>query len=335
MPSEGLWYKNSLETPTSHVSGVSIPGVPFVLMGRNEHISWTFTPSAETSDQLVRLTEEEEHSVLTTTKQEAIKVSSNGTDYFVEVDVHHTQLPSYEQAVPTVGDLVSPRVRAYMSSHRPHTLSMRLVSPALQGSMDLQFLMQLNAARTRQDFVSACASTKTMALTVLYADAMGHIGYAVTSPSPEGVRSAFDPESGYYVSSSGSDASRGRLETLLQTHLTAADKLTSEGAQRVFLDELSPSSLQLVDIIQRIDLTKGKGASLDDDIKDSILVAKNVTAGFDGVYSVNSVAPTVLEAFRSALMVNVATKGYHALAQYLIEGGAKMAEIKRSQPAMP
>jgi penicillin amidase len=38
-----IWYQLSMDSPGYHVSGVSIPGTPGVLIGHNQHISWSLT----------------------------------------------------------------------------------------------------------------------------------------------------------------------------------------------------------------------------------------------------------------------------------------------------
>jgi penicillin amidase len=38
-----IWYQLTMDSPGYHVSGVSIPGTPVVLIGHNQHISWSLT----------------------------------------------------------------------------------------------------------------------------------------------------------------------------------------------------------------------------------------------------------------------------------------------------
>jgi penicillin amidase len=40
-----IWFQLTQDSPSFHVSGVSIPGTPGVLIGHNEHIAWTLTSS--------------------------------------------------------------------------------------------------------------------------------------------------------------------------------------------------------------------------------------------------------------------------------------------------
>jgi penicillin amidase len=38
-----IWYQLTMDSPGYHVSGVSIPGTPVVLIGHNQHIAWSLT----------------------------------------------------------------------------------------------------------------------------------------------------------------------------------------------------------------------------------------------------------------------------------------------------
>src|SRR5262249_17978028 len=39
----GIWYLTQLITPTLHVAGVTIPGVPGIMLGHNDSIAWGAT----------------------------------------------------------------------------------------------------------------------------------------------------------------------------------------------------------------------------------------------------------------------------------------------------
>ncbi len=39
----GLWYLARIDTPQGVLAGATAPGVPFMVLGRNSHIAWTFT----------------------------------------------------------------------------------------------------------------------------------------------------------------------------------------------------------------------------------------------------------------------------------------------------
>ena len=46
-----LWYLTRIKTPESALSGLTVPGVPFLILGHNDSIAWGFTtPQADTQD---------------------------------------------------------------------------------------------------------------------------------------------------------------------------------------------------------------------------------------------------------------------------------------------
>src|SRR5256885_15800408 len=38
-----IWFQVALDSPGYHVAGVTIPGAPTVVIGHNQHISWSLT----------------------------------------------------------------------------------------------------------------------------------------------------------------------------------------------------------------------------------------------------------------------------------------------------
>ena len=38
-----IWYMADLRAPGFHAAGVTLPGMPFVIAGHNEHVAWGFT----------------------------------------------------------------------------------------------------------------------------------------------------------------------------------------------------------------------------------------------------------------------------------------------------
>lgn len=49
-----LWYRLGIRTPSNFVFGASIPGIPGIVIGRNDQVAWTFTNSAvDNCDQIL------------------------------------------------------------------------------------------------------------------------------------------------------------------------------------------------------------------------------------------------------------------------------------------
>ncbi len=56
LPQPNIWCVVAYRTPTKSVAGLTMPGLPFVVVGRNEHIAWTGTNMQASSSVLYRLT---------------------------------------------------------------------------------------------------------------------------------------------------------------------------------------------------------------------------------------------------------------------------------------
>jgi penicillin amidase len=48
----GVWYLARLETPAGAIAGATAPGVPFVVIGHNDHIAWGFTTTTSDVEDL-------------------------------------------------------------------------------------------------------------------------------------------------------------------------------------------------------------------------------------------------------------------------------------------
>ena len=48
----GLWYLAHLAAPDLAVAGATIPGVPFVVLGRNRDVAWGFTNTGSDTQDL-------------------------------------------------------------------------------------------------------------------------------------------------------------------------------------------------------------------------------------------------------------------------------------------
>ena len=65
-----IWYLAAMTTPEGSVVGVSLPGTPFITLGRNDHIAWGFTNTGPDTGDLQIVSEDD----ITTTREERITV---------------------------------------------------------------------------------------------------------------------------------------------------------------------------------------------------------------------------------------------------------------------
>ena len=81
----GLWYLLRVETPGHVLAGATGPGVPFLILGRNEKIAWTFTTAgADTQDVYLEPAE-----AITATREERIVVRGQPDTVFTVRETRH------------------------------------------------------------------------------------------------------------------------------------------------------------------------------------------------------------------------------------------------------
>ncbi len=168
-----IWYQNHLQCPEMHVTGVSLPGVPLVMIGHNDNIGWGMT-LAFTDNQDIFIEKFTDASMLhyefrnevreATIVAETIKVKGQDDHTEKVVITHHG--PVISGVVPT-GDF-----------------KLSLASKALGPSTMMEGWYQLNRATGWNDFVGAIKKITAPSLNVPYADNQGNIGYYVSGEVP-------------------------------------------------------------------------------------------------------------------------------------------------------
>ena len=180
----GIWYMADLSTSTGasgdfHVSGVTLPGTPFVIVGHNQHVAWGFTNlGADVQDLYVEQTRGDgdaaEFAAVDGTWQkvlhqrEVIRVKG-GAD--VVLDVRSTQH----------GGMATPVVSA-LYTHEKRTIALRwtVYDPA---NVTLPFY-EINSAKDWTSMCAAAAKFGGPAQNMQYADDQGHIGYHAIGKVP-------------------------------------------------------------------------------------------------------------------------------------------------------
>jgi penicillin amidase len=167
-----IWYENDLKAPGLHAAGVTVPGLPLVVAGHNEHVAWGFTALyGDTQDIYVERTNGQdqyqgadgawrpmEHD------QEVIHVRG-GHD--VTVDVART----------AHGVVITPLIPG---EKRVLTLKWAVYDPKESGYP----LLAMNTAVNWTDFRNALRQWWGPTQSVVYADDQGHIGYQAVGYFP-------------------------------------------------------------------------------------------------------------------------------------------------------
>jgi penicillin amidase len=189
----GIWYQADLEAPTAagdlHVTGVSLPGVPFIIVGHNDHVAWGFTNlGAEVEDVYV----------------EHVRGGGDGGEYESQSGVwkpllHDREIihvkggKDFALDIPATqhGTAITPIISGVLPTEK-RALSLRWViyDPA---NISPSFLA-IDTAASAAGLVAAFSTFGGPAQNLIYADDQGHIGYhavghiplrgSVMTPSP-------------------------------------------------------------------------------------------------------------------------------------------------------
>jgi penicillin amidase len=180
-----IWYEAALRAdgPTPlHVEGFTLPGVPFVIVGRNPYIAWGFTNSgADVQDVLIEhlrgsgdQTEYErpDHTWAAVGHQrEVIRVRA-GRNFTLDVLTTNTTIGSTSIQTPIISAL-------YPSEHRALALAWTIYDPSTVSSP----FFAINSATDAASLVAAFANFRTVSQNLVYADAH-HIGYHLLGSIP-------------------------------------------------------------------------------------------------------------------------------------------------------
>ncbi len=171
-----IWYETELRAGSFHAAGVTVPGLPFITAGHNDHIAWGFTALyGDVQDVYIEKTNDRDEYLATV----------NGVQTWQPFE--HTQERIHVRGAPDVvvdlkrtvhGPVVTP-----MLPHEQRTLSLRwtMYDPKAAGLP----LYALNTASDWTSFRAALANWWEPTLNVVYADDQGHIGYQAIGFVPQ------------------------------------------------------------------------------------------------------------------------------------------------------
>jgi penicillin amidase len=164
-----LWYEAHLKAGGVDVAGVTLPGMPYVIVGHNQRIAWGFTNvgptvadafienfNAEGSYQTPEGWQQPEH------RQEVIHVKGKPD---VAIDVKITRHgPIISELIPGESRQVALRWTLYDGLHMP--------------------FFDVDTAQNWEDFRKAFSQLDAPGQNVVYADIEGNIGYQTTGHIP-------------------------------------------------------------------------------------------------------------------------------------------------------
>jgi len=166
-----LWFEAHLRTTTGNfdVAGVTLPGVPFVIVGHNQRIGWGFT------------------NVGPTVEDEFIEEFNAQGQYKTPagwVEAQHRQETIRVKGKPDVTfDAVTTRHGPIITELLPGETRKIALRWTLQDGEGLVFF-DVNSARNWDEFRKAFSNFGAPGQNVMYGDVDGHIGYQATGRVP-------------------------------------------------------------------------------------------------------------------------------------------------------
>lgn len=316
------WYMADLQAPGFHAAGVTLPGLPFVVAGHNEHVAWGFTALyADVQDLYTEKLDGKGHYQGNDAQWHPLAVDREtihvrgGSDVVVNVES------------TAHGPLLDPLLAA---GDPPIALKWTLYDPAL----NVIPLYEMNTASNWAEFSAALATWNWPTQNLVYADDQGHVAYHAVGKVPirpgglvdvpvsddthewqgyipfDQLPNAFDPPSGFLATANS------RVTTDKSPYPLTDDWADPYRVERIYKsldgrDQLKPADMLGVqtDIYSEVDQemghrfayaidhTPGPNGSSDPELRQ----AADLMRSWDGRLTTDSAAASVVTQTRAAL----------------------------------
>jgi penicillin amidase len=167
-----IWYMAELRAPDFHVAGVTLPGVPWVIAGHNEHVAWGFTALyADVQDLYIEKVDGKGN-----------YLGADGVWKPLEADRETIHVRGGKDVTMDVqstahGPLVTPIIP-------DESRAIALKWTLYDSSMAALPLFAMNAAHNWDEFSKAVATWCWPTQNLVYADDQGHIAYHAIGKVP-------------------------------------------------------------------------------------------------------------------------------------------------------
>ncbi|MBS1802568.1 MAG: penicillin acylase family protein [Acidobacteria bacterium] len=304
-----IWYMADLRAPGFHAAGVTLPGMPFVIAGHNDHVAWGFTALyGDVQDLYIEKVQDNKYEGPDkqwhplTIDHELIRVRAGR-------DVH------YDVRLTEHGPLIDP---IFTKDPRAIALKWALYDATLNSIP----LYAINTASNWTEFNAALAQWCWPTQNVVYSDDEGHIGYHAVGRMPirpEGIISVpvtdsahewqgyipfqdlpntFDPPSGFLATANSRVTSADSKYPLTNEW---ADPYRAERIHKLLQgrDHITPPDLLAVqtDIYSEIDqeMAHRFATAIDhtNNADDQLRKAAELMRNWDGRLTIDSVAASI------------------------------------------
>jgi penicillin G amidase len=316
-----IWYIADLRAPGFHAAGVTLPGMPFVIAGHNEHVAWGFTALfGDVQDLYIE-------------KLQGTNYQANDTSWKpLTVDhevIHVRRKPDVNVDVRSTGHgpLINP-ILSMMGSREDRTIALKwtLYDPALNTLP----LYAMNSASNWAEFSTALGAWCWPTQNVVYSDDQGHIAYHAVGRVPirpngiagrliadaqhewnayipfDAMPAAFDPPSGFLATANS------RVTTEKSPYPLTLEWMDAYRTERIYKslqgrDGLTPKDMLAVqtDIYSDVDqeLAHRFAYAIDHSARadDRLHKAADIMRSWDGRLTTDSAAASLVTQARGAL----------------------------------
>ena len=174
-----MWYLARIDTPGLTVTGATVPGVPFTILGHNGHIAWGMTSTqSDLTDLFVEQLDETGKKYKTPegwqdfeTRTETIAVKGGRAETLVVRQSRHGSI---------ISDILDTSSQS-AGKEGVMALSATYLEP---GDQTAETFYQINRARNWDQFTTALKNFQAPQSNFLYADTKGDIGFQATGLVP-------------------------------------------------------------------------------------------------------------------------------------------------------
>ncbi len=167
-----IWYEMEIHTPDMAVHGVSIPGIPFILLGFNEHIAWGFTNSGQDVLDWYKINWED------STRQRYLY---DGTYVKAMLRAEKIDIRGDKAMVDTIRYTKFGPV-SNLNEYRD--LAMKWVGFELSGANDALTFLQINQAKNQEEFSESIKTFVYPAQNMAFASTDGNISLSIAGRIP-------------------------------------------------------------------------------------------------------------------------------------------------------
>ena len=166
-----IWYMADLRAPGFHAAGVSLPGVPYIIAGHNDHVAWGFTALyADVQDLYIENIQGNNY------QGNDAQWHPLTLDHEV-IHVRGRKDVNYDVRLTEHGPLLDP---IFTKDSRAIALKWTLYDPTLNSIP----IYAINTASNWTEFSAALSQWSWPTQNVVYSDDQGHIGYHAVGKVP-------------------------------------------------------------------------------------------------------------------------------------------------------